>query len=121
MTSPDMMLWQVLNLGTGAYDTVYSVPASRVSPSSSFMGMNAAQVNPVDTKNYGVLKMGSNKKDAVFYFCRFDAHVIEVLGKIGKTCAGTFDTDGTYYYSLTLSPNTMYKIEGVLILLIMAV
>ena len=117
-----MMLWQVLNLGTGAYDTVYSVPASRVSPSSSFMAINAAQVNPVDTKNYGVVKMGTNKKDAVHYFCRFDANAIEFLGKLGgATAAATFDTDGTFYYSLSLSPNTMYKIEGVLILLIMAV
>ena len=101
-----LLLWQVLNLGTGDYDLVYSVPASYTSPATTLL--NAAGLNPVDTKNYAVVRHGSTD-----YLSRFDANAIELLGKLkGETVAGTFDSNGTFYYSLEKGENQLYKIEG---------
>ena len=108
-----MLLWQVLNLGTGDYDLVYSVPASYTSPATTLL--NAAGLNPVDGKNYAVVRHGSTA-----YLSRFDANAIEVLGKLeGETVAGTFDTNGTFYYSFPQGNNQLYKIEGAPMLLIL--
>ena len=97
----------MLNLGTGDYELVYSVPASYTSPAT--MLLNAAGLNPVDTKNYAVVRHGTT-----YYLSRFDANAIEVLGKLkGKTVAGTFDKNGSFYYSLIGAPHQLYKIEGV--------
>ena len=108
-----MLLWQVLNLGTGDYDLVYSVPASYTSPATELL--NAAALNPVDGKNYAVVRTGTT-----YYLSRFDANAIEVLGKLeGATVAGTFDSDGTFYYSLSKGHNQLYKIEGASMLMIL--
>ena len=102
------MTWQVLNIGSGAYETVYSVLASYISPPVD--RINAAGLNPIDTKNYAVVAYHSEN-----VLVRFDGNAVELLGKVaGGTVAATFDTDGTYYYSLlNQAGHSMYKIEGV--------
>lgn len=104
----DAMCVQVLDLGTGDYHTVYSVPASYTSP--NFADLNAAGLNPVDTKNYAALWY-STAGSPTTWLVRFDANAIEVLGKLrGHTVAGTFGADGSYYY---VHSKKLYKIQGV--------
>ena len=102
----------MLNIGTGVYDLVYTVPKTFTTP--AFEIINVAGLNPKDTKNYAVVL-----KDSKSYLCRFDAIGIEVLGQVaGETVAASFDTDGNFYYSIfqnAAHPGDMYMIEGVLV------
>mmetsp|Transcript_52417 Transcript_52417/g.95730 ORF Transcript_52417/g.95730 Transcript_52417/m.95730 type:complete len:1267 (-) Transcript_52417:51-3851(-) len=103
-----------LNLVSGKYDLVYSIPFSRTKP--AFKYLNAVGLSPIDNVPYGCLLFGDFP--AAAFIVRIDHEKFEFLAKIkGKfdPIAGTFDSDGNYFFvhnTKDSSDPVMYSMSG---------
>lgn len=83
-----------LDMQTGKYQLVYTIPTDRTSP--SFTEMNAVSINPIDGIAYGIVKMSDLKS----YLVRFDEKSAEFVARLSVfSIAGGFSPRGTYYYT----------------------
>jgi hypothetical protein len=95
-----------LNIPTGTYDLLYTLPFSLTSP--AFKAINGVAINPKDGIAYGLLRRG--KKDPC-RLIRFDKDKIEFVATIKDwSIVGTFSSKGDYYY---ITKGSIYVIRQV--------
>lgn len=86
-----------LDLETGKYTKLYSLPRSMSNP--PFYSLNAVGISPIDGIAYAVAQL--YRLPAPFYLVRFDNNAIEFVAKLkgpSPAVAGTFDSEGSFFY-----------------------
>jgi len=99
-----------LDIETGGYDLIYSIPVNATSPDMS--RLNAVAINPVDSTAYGVLQIGQES-----FLVRFDENGVELIRSLpgvgsNSVIAGAFSPTGTYYFSGG-NPSALHSVQDV--------
>jgi len=87
---------KALNVNTGVYTDIYSIPSSRTKP--AFKSLNSCGINPKDSIMYCIMRFGPGG-----FLVRIDAtkvaFVKAVHGKKESSNAAGFDEDGTFFFN----------------------
>mmetsp|Transcript_72400 Transcript_72400/g.125623 ORF Transcript_72400/g.125623 Transcript_72400/m.125623 type:complete len:1192 (-) Transcript_72400:80-3655(-) len=81
-----------LNVETGKYESIYSIPKNRVNP--SMFDLNSCGINPIDNILYCVMTQGEN------YIVRIDSKSLEYVARLPGTDTyntATFSPGGRYF------------------------